>query len=246
MPAVARTPQCDYYTRAANDDCINGGPWTRTKCTYDDQLEEVHVDSCQGNGTPVRDSFGNIISCIYPGYVEPELDSIQAPQVNFGAPGPGAPARVKLPCLSPRFANFLAGQVPAATPIANQYDVPLAFLLSLSAWESGYGTGKPPSTYNAMYSEQFNPFGATPGGDSTRGLTYSSFGAAWQRWGKRWGGSVQGVSNIQTFISNLQKAGYNTGIAPGGDPNWAPGIASVFPSVQSRLGQYLNGTPTCK
>ena len=158
----------------------------------------------------------------------------------------GKPGSTRQPCLAPRFANFFGDQVPAAKPVANKYNVPVPFLLSVSAWESGYGTGSPPSNFNAMYSTQFNPFGATPGGDSTPGLTYASFSSAWQSWGNRWGGSVQNVADIQTFISNLQGAGYNTGIPPGGDPNWAPGVASVFPSVQSRLNQYLNGDPTCR
>ena len=35
MQARAQTTEPDYYTRAANDDCINGGPGTRTKYTYD-------------------------------------------------------------------------------------------------------------------------------------------------------------------------------------------------------------------
>jgi RHS repeat-associated protein len=35
MQALALTTDRDYYTRAANEDCINGGPRTRTKYTYD-------------------------------------------------------------------------------------------------------------------------------------------------------------------------------------------------------------------
>jgi RHS repeat-associated protein len=35
MRALARTTEDDYYTRAANDDCIKGGPGTRTKYVYD-------------------------------------------------------------------------------------------------------------------------------------------------------------------------------------------------------------------
>jgi RHS repeat-associated protein len=36
MPALARAPDDDCYSRAANDACINGGSWTRTKYSYDD------------------------------------------------------------------------------------------------------------------------------------------------------------------------------------------------------------------
>jgi RHS repeat-associated protein len=35
MSALARTIESDCYTRAANEDCINGGPRTRTKYVYD-------------------------------------------------------------------------------------------------------------------------------------------------------------------------------------------------------------------
>jgi RHS repeat-associated protein len=35
MLALARTTEIDCYTRAANEDCINGGPRTRTKYSYD-------------------------------------------------------------------------------------------------------------------------------------------------------------------------------------------------------------------
>ena len=35
MQALALTSDRDYYTRAANEDCINGGPGTRTKYYYD-------------------------------------------------------------------------------------------------------------------------------------------------------------------------------------------------------------------
>ena len=35
MLALTRTTDRDYYTRAANEDFINGGPWSRTKFAYD-------------------------------------------------------------------------------------------------------------------------------------------------------------------------------------------------------------------
>lgn len=41
MLALARTTDRDYYTRAANEDCINGGPWTRTKYIYDDAGQRI-------------------------------------------------------------------------------------------------------------------------------------------------------------------------------------------------------------
>jgi hypothetical protein len=38
MQTAERQPRRDYYTRAANDDCIKGGPRTRTKYTYDNPM----------------------------------------------------------------------------------------------------------------------------------------------------------------------------------------------------------------
>ena len=35
MSPLARTTEIDYDTRAANEDCINGGSRTRTKYAYD-------------------------------------------------------------------------------------------------------------------------------------------------------------------------------------------------------------------
>jgi len=37
MQSLAFTSDRDYYTRAANEDCANGGPRTRTKYEYDAQ-----------------------------------------------------------------------------------------------------------------------------------------------------------------------------------------------------------------
>lgn len=98
-----------------------------------------------------------------------------------------------------------------------------------------------------MYTAQNEPFGATPGGFSTPDLTYTSFGAAWNSWGNRWGSAVQNVGeNTGTFLNNLHNAGYNTeNYATGGDPNWAPGIQSVVPSLESRFNQWMSQSPTC-
>ena len=48
MPALARTIEDDCYNHAANDACINGGSWTRTKYGYDTNGNRTTV-----NGTTV-------------------------------------------------------------------------------------------------------------------------------------------------------------------------------------------------
>ena len=77
---------------------------------------------------------------------------------------------------------------------------------------------------------QNNPFGATPGGDSKRGLTYGTTLAAWVSWGNRLGPRLVNVNDSLDFIENLlidnrntiggtdMHGGYNSLIDPGGDP----------------------------
>jgi RHS repeat-associated protein len=50
MLALARTTEIDCYTRAANEDCINGGPRTRTKYAYD--TANRLVSGLIGTGSP--------------------------------------------------------------------------------------------------------------------------------------------------------------------------------------------------
>jgi len=51
MPALARITEIDYDTHAENDDCINGGPGTRTKFTYDGLGHLVRVVDTHGGAT---------------------------------------------------------------------------------------------------------------------------------------------------------------------------------------------------
>jgi RHS repeat-associated protein len=64
MSALARTIESDCYTRAANEDCINGGPRTRTKYAYD--AANRLVSGLIGTGTPqfqyVYDHASNLTS----------------------------------------------------------------------------------------------------------------------------------------------------------------------------------------
>jgi RHS repeat-associated protein len=51
MPALARTTEINCDTRAANEDCINGGSRTRTKYAYDAANELTGLTYTQANGT---------------------------------------------------------------------------------------------------------------------------------------------------------------------------------------------------
>lgn len=58
MQSVARISDLDYYTRAANDDCFNGGPRTRTKYTYD----AAGNATSYGTSTLVYNNRGRVVS----------------------------------------------------------------------------------------------------------------------------------------------------------------------------------------
>ena len=49
MRTLAQTAEEDYYTRAANDDCIKGGPRTRTKYGYDARGRVVSASDALGH-----------------------------------------------------------------------------------------------------------------------------------------------------------------------------------------------------
>jgi RHS repeat-associated protein len=56
MPALARVIEDDCYSHAANDACINGGPWTRTKYRYDTagRVDQVTYPQHLIGATPKR------------------------------------------------------------------------------------------------------------------------------------------------------------------------------------------------
>jgi RHS repeat-associated protein len=178
------------------------------------------------------------------------------PFMQYGAPvnplpgaGSGGIGRIgtimgngpKIPCLGAKFAKFFSSQFPAALPVANARHVAISLLLALAAHDTGWGV-------SSMSRTQRNPFGATPHGGHSRGLTFSSFGAAWAWWGKRFGPNVENVgANVAEFLNRLLHAGYNTLNAnTGGDPRWATDIAAAVPSVDKRLGPWPQGAPICR
>jgi hypothetical protein len=142
---------------------------------------------------------------------------------------------------------FLNNQYGPASAVGSKYDVDPSLLLGLSALESGWGT-------RSMYINKNNPFGATPGGDSTAGLGYSSYSAAWNSWGAMWGPRVSGVgSNVNEFTGNLTED--NRGVFGAVDPRgsynsenfgWPNSVATTVNSVQARLpGALAAFSPGC-
>jgi hypothetical protein len=141
-----------------------------------------------------------------------------------------------------KYARFFDQQFPNVTPIAARLGVDPALLLGLSAHESTWGTSK-------MALDKHNPFGATPQGDNTAGLSYPSFSAAWQAWARRWGPRVQNVgSNADAFLNALgadnrhvygptvggdRHGGYNTD-----DLKWHDHVKGAIQGVRRRLPRW--------
>jgi RHS repeat-associated protein len=143
----------------------------------------------------------------------------------------------------PRYAPFFSQQGQYARFVGNILNVDPTLLLGLSAWESGYGSSR-------QYREQSNPFGATPLGGRSRGLTYRNFNDAWVDWGRDWGSRVFGVgSNAELFVDRLlidnrggggtdNRGAYNSLVAPAGDPNWPAGVLGTIAGVRGRYPQW--------
>jgi len=67
MPALARTIEDDCYNHAANDACINGGSWTRTKYKYNTLGELVEQTDAKGQVAYMAyDLLGRLIERVEP------------------------------------------------------------------------------------------------------------------------------------------------------------------------------------
>ena len=134
-----------------------------------------------------------------------------------------APSGASGTCPDSAQQSFFDKNFDAVSWVADKYSVDPNLLLGLAAYESTCGT-------SSMAQFQNNPFGATPGGDSKRGLTYGTTLAAWVSWGNRLGPRLVNVNDSLDFIENLlidnrntiggtdMHGGYNSLIDPGGDP----------------------------
>jgi RHS repeat-associated protein len=61
MSALARTRNRDYYTRAANEDCFNGGPRTRTKYVYNALGQRIEKSGANGVSLFSYDEAGHLL-----------------------------------------------------------------------------------------------------------------------------------------------------------------------------------------
>ncbi len=138
-----------------------------------------------------------------------------------------------------KFAQFFDDQVAVIAPIAQRLNVNPTFLLGLAALESSWGE-------STQYNNNYNPFGATPHGDRTGGLSYDSYSAAWEAWSNTWGGRVADVGNdVNAFLSRLLIDNrFVYGPTIGGDyrgaynsenAGWQNAVLGTIHSVQNRL-----------
>ena len=163
-----------------------------------------------------------------------------------------AEAASHLRCPAGKKLDFIRTQGAAAVGVSIKYNTNLSFLIGLAAHESGWGD-------SIQYKQSNNPFGATPGGDATPGLRYSSFSSAWSSWGSQWGPRINGSFSPAEFVSRLtinnQSAAPNQGATDtrgaynnldadnGGDPGWASKVLGAIDSVIDAFPESL--TDSC-
>lgn len=149
-------------------------------------------------------------------------------------------------CAAGKYGKFFSNNYEPALDMANKYGMDVDLPLGVAAHESGWNT-------SSMSLTQHNPFGATPNGFATKGITYNSYASAWQNWGNQWGNRVQDVGSDQNaFINQLKKDNqgaknqedvrgpYNTEVAKtGGDPAWSNKIRGSIAGVRKRLPAWL-------
>jgi RHS repeat-associated protein len=211
------------------------------------------TSSCGTGCTQTCDSDGNnCVITVTAGTAAPSYNPILTPgtQPSRG----GAPGKAQSTgCPKPNPADFskdafLNTQFGPASSVASTYGVDPTLLLGLSALESGWGS-------SSQARNQFNPFGATPGGDSTAGLGYSSYSSAWNSWGNSWGARVNGVgSDTSAFLNALlwDNRGFSAAVDQRGsynseNPLWSASVANTIASVQARLpGALAAFSPGCQ
>jgi len=145
-------------------------------------------------------------------------------------------------CVGEPYNTFFQKNYGPAAQGANKIGLNPMLPLGLAAYESGYGT-------SPMARNQNNPFGATPGGDRSSGVTYGSTSAAWGRWYQEWGPRVNDVgSNAGAFVYRLtqdnqsgkypfdMRGPYNTqDAATGGNPTWSIDVLNVITGTANRF-----------
>ncbi len=144
--------------------------------------------------------------------------------------------------LSQQHRGFFDDQWKPAFEVGNSLNVNPLFLLGLAAYESGYGS---PTARN--YTERNNPFGATPGGDATLGLTFDSYSEAWDWWGEHFGPRIKNGENDWGFFAGSllldfrnvpgqvdRRGSYNSE-----NPAWRSNLLSVTKGTIFRFQEYL-------
>jgi hypothetical protein len=151
-----------------------------------------------------------------------------------------APEEGKKRCVGEKYARFFEGNQLPTSLIAIERRTDPILLLGLSAFESGWGTSRQATMQN-------NPFGATPRGDATSGLSYPSLAAAWRNWNVQWGPRIQGIgSDAQSFVNRLLQDNRNstTGVDRRGAYNseerrWRGDVLRTIQSVRNRFGTWM-------
>lgn len=210
-------------------------------------FQRIWYDVPGGSGAPPPPRPPDATRFVGCTFSPPNLDYGGSGEGGGGRGGPDESEQSEAQCT--RYDDFFEDNYIPAFSVAIAYDTNVFNLLGLAAHESGWGT-------SSMYQSQNNPFGATPGGFSTPGITYNSFNSAWANWGRQWGPRVAGTgNNASLFVSRLAmnnqgttgrmdtRGAYNTqNRATGGDPNWGQSVQGAIASARRRGAEW---DPSC-
>jgi Mannosyl-glycoprotein endo-beta-N-acetylglucosaminidase len=152
-----------------------------------------------------------------------------------GVGGPEEPQ-----CVNEPFNRFFARNGYPASFVASNRKTDPTILLGLSAYESGWGRSR-------AATRRHNPFGATPKGDATAGLSFSSNFEAWKWWDSHYGPRIDGSgSNVDAFLDSLlvDNKGSTTAVDRRGsynseNPKWKGDVKDVIQDVRDRWGDWL-------
>ncbi len=144
------------------------------------------------------------------------------------------------PCSALSAVSFIHAHQDDAAIVARQLTVPTQNVLGLSGIESKWGQSNA-----ARYANNF--FGLHGGADApfanevwyTRGgvamSAFPSYLASGQSFAAQWGASVRGISDPTQFAQALVNAGFNSGMAPLGNPNFVHDTAATINATAGRM-----------
>jgi hypothetical protein len=164
-----------------------------------------------------------------------------APTDSSGTEMGTRPTTAPHPCSALSAVSFVHAHQDDAATVAQRLAVPTQNVLGLSGIESTWGQSNA-----ARFANNF--FGLHGGADApfangvwhTRGgvamSAFPSYLASAQSFAAQWGAFVRGISDATQFAQALVDAGFNSGVAPLGNPNFVHDTAATINATAGRMG----------